>query len=111
MRYEKYYLEIVKTINDQVQKKWPALTHVGTRCTVSPQEPNTLQNMFAWANDRVPELYIQERILDAELNTLWNNTPPTPSLEGNKNFEAFKAKVLAWGRVILQMYQKFSKYE
>lgn len=105
--YEKYFLEIVKAINEQAQKKWPCRD---TERRVPATEDSGM-GLFAWANDRVPELYIQERILDAELNALWNNTPPTPSQEGNKNFEAFKAKVLAWGRVILQMYQNFSKHE
>lgn len=107
--YEKYFLEIVKAINEQAQKKWPALTHVGTRCTVSLQEPNARQNIFAWAQVNAIDLYTQERILDEELNILWNNTPPTPSQEGSETLEAFKAKVLAWGRVVLQIYKKFAE--
>lgn len=98
--YEKYYLEIVSAI----QKK----TLIGA------------DSMFVWAAAHQPELYAQERALDEELNALWNNPPPAPSQEGNiksplsggdsgVGFEAFKAKVLAWGRVVLMIYKKFSE--
>lgn len=94
--YEKYFTDIVKTINAQVQKKWPPLT--------------TGENgIFAWAIKNQQELYAQVTALDAEINTLWNNPPPTPYQEGNKDFEKFKAQVLAWGRVILQIYKKFAE--
>lgn len=100
--YEKYFLNIVKTINEQITKKCP---------------DSVMVNMFAWANDRVPELYAQERLLDAEMNALWEDVlPPTPlqrgtvsspAQEGGEGFVAFKSKVLAWGRIVLQIYKEF----
>lgn len=97
--YEKYFSEIVKTINEQVQKKWPTLTSplLGVDAGVG---------LFAWANDRVPELYIQERNLDVEINNLWNKSE---TQNPKSEFEIFKAKVLAWGRVVLQIYKKFAE--
>lgn len=82
--HEKYFLEIVSVI----QKK----TLIGADI------------MFVWAAARQPELYTQERALDEELNALW----PGKS-EINKDFEAFKTKVLSWGRVVLQLYKKFKE--
>lgn len=104
--YEKYFSDIVKTINDQVQKKWPGLTH-----------PQPLINIFDWAAIHAQELHYQEHKLDAELNELWHDNPlDPPLLRGNSEiqnpkseFEEFKAKVLAWGRVSLAIYKKFAE--
>lgn len=97
--YEKYFLEIFSAI----QKK----TLIGADI------------MFVWAAAHQPELYTQERALDEELNALWKDDPsPTPAsggecppLEGNKGggLEVFKAKVLMWGRVVLQIHKKYAE--
>ena len=75
--------------------------------------------MFAWASAHQQELYAQEHALYEELNALWvDDPPPTPAsggqcppLEGDKGggFSAFKAKVLAWGRTVLQIYKKYAE--
>lgn len=94
--YEKYYLEIVSAI----QKK----TLIGADI------------MLVWAAANQPELYAQERTLSAELNALWIKSEiRSPTGSGTKSeinkgeFEAFKAKVLAWGRIVLMIYKKFSE--
>lgn len=83
--YEAHFAEIVKAINEQVQKKWPPLA--------------TGENaIFAWTAKNQSALYAQMIALDAEINALWGG-----------DFEAFKAKVLAWGRIVLQIYKKFAE--
>lgn len=89
--YEKYFLEIVSAIQKKVL--------------------NGADIMFVWAAAHQPELYAQERALDEELNELWNQNKseiPNPKSEIT-TFEAFKAKVLAWGRVVLMIYKKFAE--
>lgn len=94
--YEKYFLEIVSAI----QKK----TLIGADI------------MLVWVAAHQPELYAQERVLDEELNKLWIEKSEIQSSiqsgtksEINKDFEAFKIKVLSWGRVVLQIYKKFAE--
>lgn len=76
--YEKYYLEIVSAI----QKKTLISADI----------------MFVWVAAHQPELYAQERVLDEELNTLWD-----------VDFERFKKAVLNWGRMVLQIYKKYAQ--
>lgn len=76
--YEKYFKEIVSTINKKI--------------------PSGAEGVFTWAAANAHNLYTQERTLDAELNALWD-----------VDFEAFKAKVIAWGRVVLGIYKKFAE--
>lgn len=92
--YEKYFLDTVKTLNKHIETKFQGMDRY---------------YVFTWASEHAKELYAQERSLDAEMNTLWNNAPTAPSQEGNNNFEQFKTKVLAWGRVVLQIYKKFGE--
>lgn len=87
MMYEKYYLEIVST----VQKKTLTDSKV----------------VFAWAQTNTPELYAQERALDEELNTLWGRDAERRVAKGD--LEAFKAKVLAWGRLVLMIHKKYKE--
>lgn len=108
--YEKYYQEIVRTINNQINQKFPKV--------LTPQI-----NVFDWARDNLGELYSQERKLDAEVNEAWKNTPlhpsrevthpvPSghPSQEGNsRDLEVFKNTVLAWGRVVLSIFKKYAE--
>lgn len=88
--HEKYYKEIVKTINTQIRKQCPSLLAGNV-------------SVFEWAEKHCPELVSQERSLDKELNNLW--TDP----ETDASFEAFKAKTLAWGRIVLGIYKKFTE--
>ncbi len=101
--YEKYYSEIVMTINSQVQKKWPALATGNT-------------GIFAWAEKNQVELYAKERMLDADINEAWKDTPegppPIPLREGDKgggDFEKFKSRVIEWGRVVLEIYKRYAE--
>ena len=89
--YEKYYLEIVSAINKKAQ-------------------PGA-DIMLIWADVHAPDLYAQERALDDEINKLWDvGTRRTVSLQNvGGNFATFKAKVLAWGRVCLLIYKKFTE--
>ncbi len=103
--YEKYFTNIVKTINDQVQKKWPALTpgRDAKSCV------STGDGVFAWAETHEPELFYQEHKLDLELNESWNTSPQSSPEAAKSEFDIFKAKVLAWGRVVLIIYKKFTE--
>lgn len=76
--YEKYYLEIVSAIQKKIRID--------------------VDGMLAWAQANAPELYAQERALDAELNALWD-----------VDFERFKKAVLSWGRVVLQIHKKYAE--
>ncbi|GAB63081.1 MAG: hypothetical protein DWB56_06830 [Candidatus Jettenia sp.] len=105
--YEKYYQEIVKTINSQINLKFQNIVNNGV-------------NVLDWTRDNQRELYSQERKLDAEVNEAWKDTPlhpsqevthpvPSghPSQEGNRDFEVFKKTTLAWGRVTLSIFKKY----
>lgn len=86
--YEKYFKEIVSVI----QKKVPCRDVPAGASQCGDALP---ENVFTWAQANAPELYAQERALDVELNALWD-----------VDFTAFKAKVVAWGRVVLGIYKK-----
>ena len=85
--YEKYYLEIVSAINRKA--------------------PLGAEHAFTWAQANAPELYAQEHALDDKLNLLWGRD--TALRVPTKEFGAFKAKVLAWGRLVLMIYKKFAE--
>lgn len=78
--HEEFFMKILNTLMEKRRARWKGCA------------PSAMLGLFSWAAEQMPDLSAQIDRLQAEYEALWG-----------KDMEAFRKKVLMWGKKCLEL--------